>query len=30
MKKGFLIFLIFFGFLSTEAQQTAPVKKLTL
>ncbi len=28
MKKGFLIFLIFFSFLSTEAQQTAPVKKI--
>ena len=28
MKKGFLIFLIFFVFLSTEAQQTVPAKKI--
>lgn len=28
MKKGFLIFLIFFVFLTTKGQQTAPVKKI--
>jgi hypothetical protein len=28
MKKGFLIFLIFFGFLGTKAQETTPVKKI--
>ena len=28
MKKGFLIFLIFFGFLITKAQETVPVKKI--